>query len=101
LEILPDDVKDYAEIISSTLKEGPNAVLTPTNSAIVSEVYKNIIGYTDDITGKFVSSKSKLIKGVNIGNDTENTKKKRKISAIRLNFLKVVNSYHDKVFHRS
>jgi len=73
LEILPDNVKQYAEIVNSTLNEGPNAVLTPTNSAIVADVYKNIIGYTDQITGKFISSKSTLIDGFITGNDTDNT----------------------------
>jgi PKD repeat protein len=105
LEILPDDLKLYAETVSSTLKEGPNAVLTPTNSVIVAEAYKNIIGYTDEITGKFISSKSTLINGFNTGDDTENTnsvpKKKRKNNVIRLKFLNVVNSYHDKVFYRA
>ena len=104
MEILPDDLKLYAETVSSTLKEGPNAVLTPTNSVIVAEAYKNIIGYTDEITGKFISSKSTLIDGFITGNDTDNTnsvpKKKRKTSAIRLQFLNIVNSYHDRVFFR-
>jgi len=104
LEILPDNIKIYAEIVNSTLNEGPNAVLTPTNSAIVADVYKNIIGYTDQITGKFISSKSTLIDGFITENDTDNTnsvpKKKRKTSAIRLQFLNIVNSYHDRVFFR-
>ena len=104
MEILPDNVKQYAEIVNSTLNEGPNAVLTPTNSAIVADVYKNIIGYTDPITGKFISSKSTLIDGSITENDTDNTnsvpKKKRKTSAIRLQFLNIVNSYHDRVFFR-
>jgi hypothetical protein len=96
LEILPDDLKIYAEIVHSTLNEGPHAILNATNSVVVADVYKRIIGYTDPITGTFISSKSTLI---NSGNDTGKTK--RKISSIRLKFLNVVNSYHDRVFHRA
>ena len=103
MEILPDDLKLYAEIVNSTLNEGPNAVLNASNSVVVADVYKSIIGYTDPITGTFISSKSTLI---NTGNDTGNTnsgvtKRKRKTSPIRLKFLNVVNSYHDRVFHRA
>ena len=97
METLPDDLKHYAEIVHPTLNEGPNAILSATNSAVVADVYKRIIGYLDTSTGTFISSKSTLI---NSGDDTTG-KKKRKISIIRAKFLNVVNSYHDRVFHRS
>ena len=97
MELLPDDLKHYAEIVHSTLTESPNAILSATDSVVVADVYKRIIGYTDPSTGTFISSKSTLI---NSGDDTTG-KKKRKISIIRAKFLNVVNSYHDRVFHRA
>ena len=96
MEILPDDLKDYAEIVHATLNEGPHAILTATNSVLIADVYKRIIGYTDPITGTFISSKSTLITS---GNDT--AKSKGKINSVRKQFLNVVNSYHDRVFHRA
>ena len=68
------------------LNEGPNAVLTPSNSVVVAEAYKNIIGYTDEITGKFISSKSALINGFNTGDDTENTNSAPKINEKQTSF---------------
>ena len=70
METLPDDLKHYAEIVHPTLNEGPNAILSATNSLVVADVYKRIIGYLDTSTGTFISSKSTLI---NSGDDTTTT----------------------------
>ena len=39
MELLPDDLKNYAEIVHSTLKEGPNAILSATDGEVVADVY--------------------------------------------------------------
>ena len=103
MESLPEYIKQYAEIVHSTLNEGPNAVLSPANSAIVADFYKNMFGYTDPITGKFISSKSTLIHELNNECGPEPIslqKKKRKTNIVRLKFLRIVNTYHDRVFYR-